>query len=183
LAVRAMLGQQISVKAARTLAGRIVARYGETLPPALQGHGPTHAFPVASALAGAQTPDVMALGLTTARAKALIGLAAAVADDPTIFAPAQSLETLIEKLCALDGVGPWTAHYIALRAFGESDAFPASDLGLRKAYGALTGSLPAAQELERAAAKWSPWRGYAAQALWTYLSDLETKEPRDGLAA
>lgn len=183
LAVRAMLGQQISVKAARTLAGRIVARYGETLPPALQGHGSTHAFPVASALADARSPDIMALGLTTARAKALIGLAAAVANDPTIFAPAQSLETLIDKLCALDGVGPWTAHYIALRAFGESDAFPSSDLGLRKAYGALTGFLPTAQELERAAAKWSPWRGYAAQALWTYLSDLETKEPRNGLAA
>jgi AraC family transcriptional regulator, regulatory protein of adaptative response / DNA-3-methyladenine glycosylase II len=183
LAVRAMLGQQISVKAARTLAGRIVARYGDALPQPLQGYGPTHAFPRAAPLAAASVPDVMALGLTTARAKALIGLAKTVADDLSIFAPAQSLDALVEKLCALDGVGPWTAHYIALRAFGESDAFPASDLGLRKAYGALTGNLPTAQELERAAAKWSPWRGYAAQALWTYLSELETKEPRNGLAA
>ena len=123
------------------------------------------------------------MGLTTARAKALIGLARAVAADAAIFAPARSLEALIERLCALDGVGPWTAHYIALRAFGESDAFPASDLGLRKAYGALTGALPSPQELERAATKWSPWRGYAAQALWAYLSELETKEASDGLAA
>lgn len=183
LAVRAMLGQQISVKAARTLAGRVVARFGEELPSALQGHGPTHAFPGAAALAGATMSDVMALGLTTARAKALIALAKAVADDPTIFAPSSSLDVLVARLCTLEGVGPWTAHYIALRAFGESDAFPASDLGLRKAYGALTGVLPAAQDLERAASKWSPWRGYAAQALWTYLSYLETKETGDGLAA
>jgi AraC family transcriptional regulator of adaptative response / DNA-3-methyladenine glycosylase II len=183
LAVRAMLGQQISVKAARTLAGRIVSKYGQPLPPALQGHGPTHAFPDAAALAQADVHEMMALGLTTARAKALIGLARAVADDPGIFVPASSLDALIERLCALDGVGPWTAHYIALRAFGESDAFPASDLGLRKAYGALTGVLPSAQELERAAAKWSPWRGYAAQALWGHLSQLETKETGDGLAA
>jgi AraC family transcriptional regulator, regulatory protein of adaptative response / DNA-3-methyladenine glycosylase II len=183
LSVRAMLGQQISVKAARTLAGRIVAAFGERLPLALKGQGPTHAFPAAKDLAKAEVPDVMALGLTTARAKALIGLAQAVAKDPTIFSPVSSLAALVEKLCALDGVGPWTAHYVALRAFGESDAFPAPDLGLRKAYGALTGALPTAQELERASAKWSPWRGYAAQALWTHLSHLETKEPRDGMAA
>jgi AraC family transcriptional regulator, regulatory protein of adaptative response / DNA-3-methyladenine glycosylase II len=183
LAVRAMLGQQISVKAARTLAGRIVSQFGEALPPSLQGHGPTQAFPTAATLAGVQAEDFMALGLTTSRAKALCGLANAVAADAAIFAPAGSLDALIQKLCALEGVGPWTAHYIALRAFGESDAFPASDLGLRKAYGALTGALPSAQELERAAAKWSPWRGYAAQALWNYLSELESKEKADGLAA
>ena len=183
LAVRAMLGQQISVKAARTLAGRIAAKFGDALPAALMGKGPTTAFPSAPELARLGTPDMTALGLTTARAKALIGLAKAVASDPEIFAPAQSLDALVARLCALDGVGPWTAHYIALRAFGESDAFPASDLGLRKAYGALTGVLPTAQELERAAAKWSPWRGYAAQALWAYLSEIETKEKGDGLAA
>jgi 3-methyladenine DNA glycosylase/8-oxoguanine DNA glycosylase len=125
----------------------------------------------------------MALGLTTARAKALIGLSKAVANDPAIFAPALSLDALVDRLCVLEGVGPWTANYIALRAFGESDAFPASDLGLRKAYGTLSGALPSAQELERVAAKWSPWRGYAAQALWAYLSELETKEAGDGLAA
>lgn len=183
LAVRAMLGQQISVKAARTLAGRIVARFGEGVPPNLRAAGVTHAFPAASAIADAAVADVTSLGLTTARAKALIGLAMAVARDPTIFAPAPSLHALIEKLCALEGVGPWTAHYIALRAFGESDAFPASDLGLRKAYGALSGVVPSAQELERRAEQWSPWRGYAAQTLWTYLSKTETKDAHDGLAA
>jgi AraC family transcriptional regulator of adaptative response / DNA-3-methyladenine glycosylase II len=183
LAVRAMLGQQISVKAARTLAGRVVSAFGDPLPAALHGFGPTHAFPKAAAIAQASVADVMALGLTTARAKALIGLARSVANDPGIFEPERSLDAVIEKLCALDGVGPWTAHYIALRAFGESDAFPASDLGLRKAYGALAGALPTAQELERAAAKWSPWRGYAAQGLWGHLAQLETKGAGDGLAA
>jgi AraC family transcriptional regulator of adaptative response / DNA-3-methyladenine glycosylase II len=182
LAVRAMLGQQISVKAARTLAGRIVARFGEPLPPGLSGPGLSAAFPRAQRLADAKEADLTGLGLTAARARALIGLAQAAA-DPTFFAPARSLEALVGRLCALEGVGPWTAHYVALRAFAESDAFPASDLGLRKAYGALTGAVPSAQELERAAARWSPWRGYAAQYLWTCLADAEKKGANDDLAA
>jgi AraC family transcriptional regulator of adaptative response / DNA-3-methyladenine glycosylase II len=183
LAVRAMLGQQISVKAARTLAGRIVARFGEPLPQSLTLLGVTHAFPTAKALARAEAADIMALGLTAARAKALLGLARAAAKDEGLFAPARSLDVLVERFCALDGVGPWTAHYIALRAFGESDAFPGSDLGLRKAYGLLTGALPTAQELERAAARWSPWRGYAAQLLWTHLAKHERTEAGDALVA
>jgi AraC family transcriptional regulator, regulatory protein of adaptative response / DNA-3-methyladenine glycosylase II len=183
LAVRAMLGQQISVKAARTLAGRIVARYGEELPSRLAGLGPTHAFPTARVLAQAKPDDVMTLGLTTARAKALIGLSQAVAQDPAYFTPARSLDALVEKLCALDGVGPWTAHYVALRAFGESDAFPASDLGLLKGYELLAGARPAAQELQRIAARWSPWRGYAAQYLWAHLARHENAEVGDALVA
>jgi AraC family transcriptional regulator of adaptative response / DNA-3-methyladenine glycosylase II len=182
LAVRAVLGQQISVKAARTLAGRIVARFGERLPPSLQGHGPTHAFPSAHMLANATTDEMTTLGLTGARAKALIGLAKAAADE-ALFAPARSLDALIERFCALDGVGPWTAHYVALRAFGESDAFPASDLGLRKGYGLLSGALPTAQDLEKLSARWSPWRGYAAQILWAHLAQHERTEARNAMVA
>jgi len=183
LAVRAILGQQVSVKAARTMASRLVARYGETLVSKASARGVTHVFPQARTLAQAHLVDIVALGLTSARARALIGLAKAVHEDGDFFSPARSLDALLERLGALEGIGPWTAHYLALRAFGEADAFPASDLGLRKAYGALSGTMPAANELARIAEKWSPWRGYAAQYLWTYLGTVEGKETTDELAA
>jgi len=183
LAVRALLGQQISVKAARTLASRIVARYGQPMTNAGDARSITHVFPGPHALAKADVADFVALGLTKARARSLVGLVKAAAGDPELFSPARSLDALIERLCALEGIGAWTAHYIALRAFGEADAFPASDLGLRKAYGALSGTVPSAVELERIAAKWSPWRGYAAQYLWTHLGAREGEETTDELAA
>ncbi len=183
LAVRAILGQQISVKAARTLASRIATRYGEPIAASGGARAVTHVFPEADTLATLDIADLAALGLTKARARSLIGLAKAAEADPALFSPAQSLDKLLERLCALEGIGAWTAHYIALRAFGEADAFPASDLGLRKAYGAISGSLPSAVELERIAAKWSPWRGYAAQYLWTHLGTLEGKETTNELAA
>jgi 3-methyladenine DNA glycosylase/8-oxoguanine DNA glycosylase len=113
----------------------------------------------------------------------LVSLSKVASEDPELFSPARSLDVLLAKLEALEGVGPWTAHYMALRAFGEADAFPAADLGLRKAYGALTGTVPTAAELERIAAKWSPWRGYAAQYLWTHWGTLEGKETNNELAA
>lgn len=183
LAVRALLGQQISVKAARTLAKRIVHRYGRPLTLETNLSNITHEFPRPEALARAEITDVVNLGLTSARARALIGLAKAAEADSNLFASAGSLDGLLERFAALEGVGPWTAHYIALRAFGEADAFPASDLGLRKAYGALSGSVPSAGELEKIAAKWSPWRGYAAQYLWTYGAMMEGKEVTNELAA
>lgn len=174
LGVRALLGQQISVKAARTLAGRIAIRFGETIEPPTEGL--THVFPCAEALARVDEKDLVALGLTRARARAVIGLSKAAYADPEMFSAARSLDVLLEKLERLEGVGAWTAHYIALRGFGEADAFPAADLGLRKAYGALAGTIPTALELERIAAKWSPWRGYAAQYLWTYGASVENEE-------
>ncbi len=183
LAVRALLGQQISVKAARTLAGRLVNRFGEKIGFATESPQITHLFPRAQTLAQANAADLEALGLTKARARALQGLSKAASDDPELFSPPRSLDALLTKLTALEGVGPWTAHYIALRAFGEADAFPAADLGLRKAYGALSGTVPTATELERIAAKWAPWRGYAAQYLWTHWGTLENKETHDELAA
>ncbi|HWM88291.1 MAG TPA: AlkA N-terminal domain-containing protein [Kofleriaceae bacterium] len=155
--VRAMLGQQISVAAATTLARRLVERCGAALE---QPAGSlTHLFPGPEAVAGA---DLAAIGLPGARAEALRAAAIAVAREPALLDPAGSLEALVERLCGLPGVGPWTAHYLAMRAFHEPDAFPAADLGLRRAAGGIP-----ARELEAMSAAWRPWRAYAAISLWT----------------
>ena len=148
LAVRAILGQQVSVRAARTIAGRIVERWGEGV-----------LFPEPATLAEA---DLTEAGVTGARARAIAKLAAAVASGGLRFQSSYSLEEVIERLTALDGVGAWTAHYIAMRAFSEPDAFPAADLGLRRAAGNLT-----TRELETRAEAWRPWRAYAALYLWS----------------
>jgi AraC family transcriptional regulator, regulatory protein of adaptative response / DNA-3-methyladenine glycosylase II len=160
LAVRAILGQQVSVKGATTLAGRVVARCGLPVPIARQGL--THFFPSAPALAEA---DLSGLGLTGGRIGALKGLAAACAGGTFELKPSASLDESVARLVTLPGIGEWTAHYIALRALGEPDAFPASDLALRKAAGG--GTVLAPQVLERMAEAWRPWRGYAALLLWT----------------
>jgi len=156
LGVRAILGQQVSVKGATTLAGRVVARAGEPLP---RGDGRlTHYFPTPESLARA---DLSGLGLTGGRIAALKAFAKAVALGDVSFDPAQTLEEKIAELCAVSGIGEWTAHYIALRAVGEPDAFPAADLGLRKAAGNVS-----TRALEDMAERWRPWRGYAALLLW-----------------
>ncbi|MDO8290620.1 MAG: AlkA N-terminal domain-containing protein [Parvibaculum sp.] len=159
LGVRAIIGQQVSVKGATTMAGRVVARCGEALTNA--DGAITHYFPRAHVLADA---NLDGLGLTGGRIKTLKGFARAVADGAVTFSPAASLDEKVEELCAVAGIGPWTAHYIALRAVGEPDAFPASDLGLRKAAG--NGEPISTKEMEALAEKWRPWRGYAALLLW-----------------
>lgn len=164
LAVRAILGQEVSVKGGITFARRLVERCGRRLAfgGAAAEAGLTHAFPDAEALAGA---DLEGLGLTGMRVRALRALAEAAATDPDLLAPGRPLEDAVARLCALPGVGPWTAHYIALRALGEPDAFPAGDLVLRQRLG--TRDAPASQtELARRAEAWRPWRGYAALWLW-----------------
>jgi AraC family transcriptional regulator of adaptative response / DNA-3-methyladenine glycosylase II len=160
LGVRAILGQQVSVKGATTLAGRVVKRCGEAL--AQPDGAITHYFPTAQALAEG---DLSGLGLTGGRISALKNFALAVADGKVSFSPAASLEEKVEELCAVPGIGPWTAHYIALRAVGEPDAFPAADLGLRKAAG--NGEPISTREMEEMSQSWRPWRGYAALLLWT----------------
>jgi AraC family transcriptional regulator of adaptative response / DNA-3-methyladenine glycosylase II len=155
--VRAMLGQQISVAAATTLARRLVERWGRSLGGAPAGRL-THVFPAPEALAGA---DLAVIGLPGARAEALRQVSAAIAREPALLEPPASLDALVTRLCRLPGVGPWTAHYLALRGFDEPDAFPASDLGLRRAAGGLP-----ARALEALAESWRPWRAYAAIALW-----------------
>ncbi|MBA1147975.1 DNA-3-methyladenine glycosylase 2 family protein [Ectothiorhodospiraceae bacterium WFHF3C12] len=159
LAVRAVLGQQVSVKAATTLAGRLVERFGAPLEDAPRGV--SRMFPTAGALA---TADLDGIGLTGRRARTLRALAAAVADDPALLDAAPSAEAFAERLCALPGIGPWTAAYVAMRGHGEPDAFPAADLGLMKALAARR-----SREVEARAEAWRPWRAYAAIHLWHSL--------------
>jgi AraC family transcriptional regulator, regulatory protein of adaptative response / DNA-3-methyladenine glycosylase II len=164
LAVRAVLGQQISVKAATTLAGRIAAQLGTPLASGEHAEDePRLLFPTPEALASA---DLTQIGLTRARAAGLNGLAAAITRDRRLLCAHESLEAAVATLCGLPGIGPWTAHYIALRALREPDAFPASDLGLLRALSTNDRKLtPGA--LERRAERWRPWRAYAALRLWT----------------
>jgi AraC family transcriptional regulator of adaptative response / DNA-3-methyladenine glycosylase II len=159
--VRALLGQQISVAAARTLAGRLVVACGEPLatPDAVL----THVFPTPAAVAAAKLEK---LGLTRSRAAALRGFAAAVADGTLDLGAFRDLDDAIGKLTALPGIGDWTAQYLAMRALGEPDAFPAGDLGVRQAL-AQNGTLPNERAVRQRAERWRPWRAYAVLALWT----------------
>jgi AraC family transcriptional regulator, regulatory protein of adaptative response / DNA-3-methyladenine glycosylase II len=162
LAVRAILGQQVSVAAATTLAGRLVAAHGTPLPNA-NGSGLQFVFPAPAVLADA---NLSSLGLPRARAAAISRFAAAVADRSDLLRESQSLDAAVEKLRQLPGVGEWTAHYIAMRALREPDAFPASDLGLQRAMAAGS-TRPTPKQLLAAAEGWRPWRSYAALHLWT----------------
>ncbi len=162
LAVRAVLGQRISVKAATTLAGRLTAEYGEPIEtpfPALN-----RLTPSAERLAAADVSALCALGITAARAMCLISLARATVAKRVILEPGPDPKAMINRLQECAGIGEWTAQYIALRALRWPDAFPAGDLGLLKAAGAAT---PRAQRTESAA--WRPWRAYAAMHLWESL--------------
>ena len=164
LAVRAVLGQQITVSGAATLAGKLVAIYGEPLANGRpSADGLTHVFPCPERLTVA---NLAALGMPGARAAALASLAHAVASDPQIFGPRRSLEEAIVQLRALPGVGEWTAQYIAMRELREPDAFPAADLGLMRAMTNGKGRRPSPAELLARAERWRPWRAYAAQHLW-----------------
>jgi AraC family transcriptional regulator of adaptative response / DNA-3-methyladenine glycosylase II len=136
LAVRAILGQQVSVAAATTLSGRLAAKFG--LSPEVMAEA-----------------DVQSIGLPAQRAEAIRGLARAVAEGLRPRHP--------DELLALPGIGPWTAQYVAMRAFRDPDAFPASDLGLRKAAGGCD-----AKTLAQRAEAWRPWRSYAAFYLWRH---------------
>ena len=164
LAVRAILGQQITVPAATVLAGKLVLAHGtKIVDPAALEHGLTHVFPTPRQLVGA---DLAVLGMPSARRTALSSLAAAVVADPLIFGPRRSLEEAIAQLRSLAGVGEWTAQYIAMRELREPDAFPAADIGLMRAMRDGGGRRPSAAELLEHAERWRPWRAYAALHLW-----------------
>jgi AraC family transcriptional regulator of adaptative response / DNA-3-methyladenine glycosylase II len=160
LAVRAILGQQITVPAATGLAGKLVLACGEKLD-APDGRL-THLFPTPVQLAGG---DLAGVGMPVARRMALLSLAASVAADPLIFGPRHSLQDAVGRLRSLAGVGEWTAQYIAMRALREPDAFPAADIGLMRAMSA-GGLRPSPGELLARAEQWRPWRAYAAVHLW-----------------
>ena len=171
LAVRAVLGQQVSVAAARALAGRLTAALGAPLPPALaaDGAGLTRAFPAPAALAAA---DPARLPLPRARARTLVALAAALASGDLALDPGADRAQARARLRALPGIGAWTAELVAMRALGDPDAFPAADLGLRRAL-ARRGQPDDPRAVAALAARWRPWRAYAAQHLWATLTEQE----------
>jgi AraC family transcriptional regulator of adaptative response / DNA-3-methyladenine glycosylase II len=164
LAVRAVLGQQVSVSAASTFAGRLVRLLGT---PLNEPSGTvTHLFPPAETVAEA---DLSSIGLTHARSQTLTALAEAVATGTVLLhAGADQIRTE-HALTSIRGIGPWTASYIAMRALRDPDAFPTKDLALLKAFGRLIGSTATERELEQYAERWRPWRSYAAVHLWASL--------------
>jgi AraC family transcriptional regulator of adaptative response / DNA-3-methyladenine glycosylase II len=163
LAVRAVLGQQVTVRGATTLAGRLARAFGRPAPAAAVARGLSYLFPTPSALAEA---DLERIGLPRVRAATIRGLASAVARGTLVLDAASGLEEATARLTALPGLGAWTAAYVAMRALGEPDAFPAGDLGLRRAVGNGAGPVPP-RALVAMAEAWRPWRGYAAMHLWT----------------
>ena len=154
LAVRAVLGQQVTVRGATTLAGRLVREFGT---PFVGPEGLTRLFPTAEKLAEG---DLSRIGLPRARAHTIRSLARAVADGKLSFSGVD-VQDFLARFCELPGIGNWTAQYVAMRGLSEPDAFPAGDLGLLRAAG-----LQHARELEARAEAWRPWRAYAAMYLW-----------------
>jgi AraC family transcriptional regulator of adaptative response / DNA-3-methyladenine glycosylase II len=168
LAVRAVIGQQVSVAAATTLSGRLVARLGEPL----EAREPyaqrlRFAFPRPEVLGAAKVEDLRALGLVRARAETLIGLGKYVAQNPAWRSRYAGLEAFMDEFCELQGIGPWTAQYVAMRGFADPDAFPSGDLGLLRVARVL-GIAQTPKELVAYSERWRPWRAYAAQTLWNY---------------
>jgi AraC family transcriptional regulator of adaptative response / DNA-3-methyladenine glycosylase II len=167
LAARAVLGQQVSVAGATTLTGRLVRRFGETaVTPFAQV---SHHFPRAEVLACAETSEIATLGMPGMRAQTLRNLAQFAVEGGLHLPPGTALDVALARLKSVRGIGDWTAHYIALRALRFPDAFPAGDLGLQKAAAGPAGRLTEKQLALRARG-WSPWRGYAALALWMGVS-------------
>lgn len=166
LAVRAILGQQVSVAAATGQAGRIVVAFGEPVDdPAAHALGLSRAFPSPERLAEA---DIAGMGMMPgARAAALSAFAREIVRNPALLDPYRDLNAAVADLAALPGIGPWTAQYIAMRALRETDAFPPADVGLMRALADSSGRRPSPAELLRASEAWRPWRAYAAMHLWT----------------
>lgn len=171
-AVRAIVGQQVTVKAAVTIVGRLVQRLGEELPEA-PADRPAKLFPTAQAIAEANLDGI---GMPGKRVATLQGFARAFSEGRLALHADDGADQLIERLCTLPGIGPWTAQYISLRAFGLVDAFPASDLGLLKAkVWGKDGIAPRALTLRAEA--WRPWRAYAAMYLWqSYAEPWPTEQ-------
>jgi AraC family transcriptional regulator of adaptative response / DNA-3-methyladenine glycosylase II len=162
LAVRAVLGQQVTVAAARTLAGRLVADLGS--PVELAGdHHVTQLFPTAEALAAV---DPAAIAMPRARGRALVALASAVADATVVLDRSAERADVRAALLALPGIGPWTADYIAFRVLGDPDVFLPTDVGVRRAAEQL-----GIDDVARYSERWRPWRSYALIHLWSSLGD------------
>lgn len=159
VAARSIVGQQVSVERARRLNGILVERSAQ------QPAGPLASFfPTPRQVVDA---DLSNMGMPGARVAALKAIAEAAIADPALFERAASLDETIARLLAVRGIGPWTAHYIAMRACGEPDAFPASDIGLLRGARDASGRRPTPAQLLARAERWRPWRAYAAHYLWT----------------
>jgi len=173
LAVRAILGQQISVNAATALAGKFVKTWGAPVNTRVgYPEGLTHLFPRPAKIAALDASEIgITLGMPRARASAIHALASAAASDPALFAPARNLEEAVARLRALPGIGEWTAQYIAMREMREPDAFPHGDIGLLRAFAKPTDERPGAAMLLRRSECWRPWRAYAAIHLWRLEDD------------
>jgi AraC family transcriptional regulator of adaptative response / DNA-3-methyladenine glycosylase II len=167
LAVRAILGQQVTVKGATTMAGRIASRFGR---PFSGPSGLAHIFPAPEVLANVPLADI---GLTGARVETIRALARAVCSGRIDFGASASSEWFLNQFCEISGIGKWTAQYVAMRAMGEPDAFPSSDLGLLRAMG-----LESSRDLEARAESWRPWRAYAAMYLWSIGSHSLDQQKR-----
>jgi AraC family transcriptional regulator of adaptative response / DNA-3-methyladenine glycosylase II len=164
MGARAVLGQQVSVRGARTLAARLVARHGEPLTTPVSGV--THLFPSAQHLAAV---DPASLAMPRSRAATLVRLAEAVAGGDVQLDAGADRAATHDRLLGLRGIGPWTAAYLAMRALGDPDAFPATDLGVRVAIERLGGPDGDAA-ITAVAERWRPWRAYAVQHLWASLA-------------
>ncbi|HEX4161074.1 MAG TPA: AlkA N-terminal domain-containing protein, partial [Acidimicrobiales bacterium] len=163
LAVRAVIGQQVSVAGARTVAGRLVEAAGDALS---DPTGPlTHLFPTPEALAELATSDPGAFAMPTSRRRALVALAEAVADGGVVIDPGADPVELRRSLVALPGIGSWTAEYVAMRALRDPDAFMPTDLGIRRGAQAL-GLPDGPAQLLAVSEGWRPWRSYAMAHLW-----------------
>ena len=159
LAVRAILGQQVSVKAATTLAGRYADAFGEAIE--TPHAGLTRLSPTAERIAAAQVEQLASLGIVQARARSIIALAQEVATGRLTLEPGANPNEVIDQLVALPGIGPWTAQYIAMRALRWPDAFPKEDVALRNRLGGVS-----AARAEALSEAWRPWRSYATLHLW-----------------
>jgi AraC family transcriptional regulator of adaptative response / DNA-3-methyladenine glycosylase II len=166
LAVRAVLGQQITVAAARTLANRLVASFGEPLVTPLAGLN--RLFPTPVALAAASADALGALGIVKQRQAAIQALGLAVTNGQLCLEAGGDVNATLARLQALPGIGDWTAHYIAMRALRWPDAFPAGDVALHRALGVLGTPQPAKAALA-ASRVWQPWRSYAVVRAWATL--------------
>lgn len=179
IAVRGVLGQQITVHAATRLAGTLVARIGRPVDAGISEPGLTHAFPGPERFARAELTQ---LPMPRARAEALFTVARAACDDPGLFDPSQDHDAAVARLVALPGIGPWTAQYIALRALAQRDALPVGDIGLLRAL-AENGVRPTSKALLARAEAWRPWRAYATLHLWTADAERSALEKREARVA
>lgn len=171
MAVRAILGQQVSVKAASTLAGRFAAAFGEPIDTPFAAL--THLAPTPERVAAASAEEITALGIVRARAASILAVAKAVSGGTLCLDLSRDAEETIAQLKTLPGIGEWTAQYIAMRALAWPDAFPHSDLGIVKALG------DSPKRVLEIAEQWRPWRAYAAMHLWKSLEWKSLEAPKN----